>query len=331
MRADRLLSILLLLQTNQRMTAGELAERLEVSERTIHRDMDALSAAGIPVLAERGRNGGWSLVDGYRTNLTGLKESEIQTLFLASPDRLLADLGLREASEAALIKLLAALPAFYRRDAEFIRQRIHVDAAGWHSSEEDISSLPTLQDAIWQERKLHLTYQRGDGTTVERLVDPLGLVAKGSVWYLVAAVEGDLRTYRVSRAQEARLGDEPCVRPEEFDLAAYWAQSTANFKAGLPKYPATLRVHPDALPWLRSWRYTRIEHVGPPDEDGWMKVEVQFEVIEEASAYALGCGPQVEVLEPAELRERVIQLARDTLALYAETATTDITDTPHLS
>ena len=154
MRADRLLSIVLLLQVHQRITAGELAERLEVSRRTIYRDMDVLSAAGIPVAADRGTGGGWFLLDTYRTNLTGLNPVEVQALFLPQPDRLLADLGLRQASEAAMVKLLAALPTIYRPDAQYVQQRIHIDSAGGRHSDEDISFLPTLQAAIWQERKL---------------------------------------------------------------------------------------------------------------------------------------------------------------------------------
>jgi predicted DNA-binding transcriptional regulator YafY len=230
-------------------------------------------------------------------------------------------LGLRQASEAALIKLLAALPSMQRRDAEFIRQRIHVDAPGWRSFEEAVPFLPTLQEAIWQERKLQLTYQRSDDTTVERLVDPLGLVAKGSVWYLVVAVEGEFRTYRVSRVQGAEITDEAFVRPLGFDLAAFWAQSSAEFKANLPKYPATLRLDPAALPWIRgTWRYARIEYMDPPEAEGWVKACVEFEVIEEACAYVLGLGPQVEVLEPRELREKVVQLAEEIVVVYTRRA-----------
>ena len=238
MRADRLLSILLLLQTHRRMTARELATRLEVSERTVYRDMDALSAAGVPVSAERGRGGGCLLLDGYRTNLTGLNDAEIQTLFL-TPPRLLADLGLRRAGEAALIKLLAALPPTSRRDAEYIRQRIHVDAAGWNRPQEVVPCLAALQEAVWQERKVRLTYQRHGSDPAERLVDPLGLVAKGSMWYLVGAVEGTERVYRVARIQAVTVTDEPCRRPEGFDLAAFWAQSSADFVANLPQYRVT--------------------------------------------------------------------------------------------
>lgn len=321
MRADRLLSILLVLQVNRRITARELAKRLEVSERTIHRDMESLSAAGIPVYAERGTGGGWSLLEEYRTNLTGLNEPEIQALFLSGPTRLLADLGLHKASEAALIKLLAALPTMYRREAEYARQRIYIDVTGWNRSEEAVPVLPALQEAIWQERRMELDYARADGSAVERLVDPLGLVAKGSVWYLVAAVDGDIRTYRVSRVQGARMTDEPCVRPAGFDVAAYWKQSTVDFKANLPRYPTILRVDPEALEWMRnSFRATRIEQADPPDEQGWIKVAMRFDVEEEACQYILGFGPRIEVLEPEALRDKVIQAAEDVVAFYAQQA-----------
>ncbi|HEX6479597.1 MAG TPA: YafY family protein [Ktedonobacteraceae bacterium] len=317
MRADRLLSILLLLQVHRRMTARELAKRLEVSERTIHRDMEALSAAGVPVTAERGTGGGWGLLEAYQTNLTGLTEAEIQALFLTRPARLLADLGLRQASEAALIKLLAALPSLSRHNAEYVRNRIHIDATRWSTQEEAIPYLSTLQDAIWQERKLHIMYRRGDDTWVERLVDPLGLVAKGSVWYLVAVVEGEFRTYRVSRIQNARITDEACVRPSNFDLAAYWEQSASDFKANLPRYPATVRVDPAILTYMRYvGRYARIVSTEAPDADGWIRVSMLFEEEHSACEYVLSFGSQMEVVEPEALRERVIQAAESIVALY---------------
>ncbi|HKF57305.1 MAG TPA: WYL domain-containing protein, partial [Blastocatellia bacterium] len=279
MRADRLLSILLLLQVHRRITAGELARRLEVSERTIHRDMEALGTAGIPVVAERGIGGGWSLLGEYRTNLTGLNKAEIQALFLAGPSRLLADLGLEKASDAALIKLLAALPSTNRDDAEYIRQRIHIDISGWHRPDESIPFLPTIQEAIWRERKLLMTYNRGGGCDpVERLVDPLGLVAKGSVWYLVAAVDGDMRSYRMSRIRKASATSEVAIRPDGFDLEGYWRQSSAVFKNSLPRYHAVLRVAADVLPRLGyAGRFARIEHIGPPDRDGWSEVTMRFQ------------------------------------------------------
>lgn len=316
MRADRLLSILLLLQVHRRLTTRNLALRLEVSERTIHRDMEALSSTGIPVLAERGSGGGWSLLEEYRTNLTGLNDAEIQALFLTRPAQLLSDLGLHQASEAALIKLLAAMPSFNRRDAEFARQRIYVDSSGWHKFQEDISALPLLQKALWQECRLRFTYRSGDNA-FERLVDPLGLVAKGSVWYLVAAVEGQVRTYRVARVQDVEILDERCTRPADFDLAEYWARSTSDFVSHLPRFHVTLRIATEQLPRVYSASRTfRIEHLEPADANGWVTLRLQFENTEEAAGYLLSFGTQAEILQPPELRERVIQLARDVAAFY---------------
>jgi predicted DNA-binding transcriptional regulator YafY len=322
MRADRLLSILLLLQVHRRQTARELAHRLEVSERTIHRDMEALSAAGFPVFAERGSGGGWMLVEGYKTNLTGLNKDEIQALFLTKPLRVLADLGLDKASDAAMIKLSAALPSVQRDNAEHARQRIHIDSTGWHRSDEAVRLLPVLQQAVWQERKLRFTYERSGCDPVERLSDPLGLVAKGSVWYLVAIVDGDLRSYRVSRILQAELIDEPSVRPRGFDLAEYWEQSAVNFKAQLPRYQATMRAHPDVYPRLGfGGRFARIESSEQPDSNGWVTVALRFDIEEMAIEYALSFGSKIEVVEPDSLRQKVIDAAKGVIAFYEQRPT----------
>jgi predicted DNA-binding transcriptional regulator YafY len=317
MRADRLLSILLLLQANRRMTARDLSARLEVSERTIHRDMESLSAAGVPVYAQRGNGGGWLLPEAYRTTATGLTGAEIQALFAGRPPRVLADLGLHQAAEAALVKLLAELPAVSRRDAEDARQRLHVDSTGWRRPEEAVPFLPAIQAAVWQERRLRIEYQRPGDSTVERTLDPLGLVAKGSLWYLVAAVDGAPRTYRVSRVRSATLLDEPCVRPPDFDLAAYWSQSSAQFVAALPRYPLTVRAAPDALPRATGPAgYVRLETTGATDADGWTTLHLCADTEEEACGFVLSFGTRMEVLEPPELRERVAQLAASVAAFY---------------
>jgi predicted DNA-binding transcriptional regulator YafY len=317
MRADRLLSILLLLQTRQRMTARELAQRLEVSERTILRDMSALGYAGIPVRAERGAGGGWMLLDSYRTTLTGLKEAEVQALFLTRPQRLLADLGLDKAAEVGLLKLLAALPSASRRGAQDISQRIHVDVVGWRRAEEATPHLPILQEAIWQGRRLRMVYQRGDESVVERIADPLGLIAKGSVWYLVAGVEGVPRSYRVSRVQEATLLEEPCARPEGFDLVTWWERSTAEFRAALPRYPATVRVEAGLLGRLRQGeRYSQVEAEETPDAEGWARVEMRFEDEHDAVEFILSFGDRIAVITPDRLRALVIEQAEAILARY---------------
>jgi predicted DNA-binding transcriptional regulator YafY len=300
------------------MTARDLARRLEVSERTIHRDMEALGVSGIPVLAERGTGGGWSLLEPYQTTLTGLNEAEIQALFLAKPASLLADLGLNQAAEAALIKLFATLSSGQRRGAEYARQRIYIDTTGWRQSEETATWLPTLQEAVWEERQIRLIYRRNDDTQVERTVDPLGLVAKGNIWYLVAGMEGETRSYRVSRVVTAEPLETPARRPPGFDLEAYWKESASQFRANLPAYRARVRVAPGLFKRLAfTLRFARIEETGQPDEDNWLPLVIRFQTEEEACEHLLGYGAQAEVLEPPELREKVILAAQQALYFYA--------------
>lgn len=319
MRADRLLSIVLLLQAHRQLSSRALAERLEVSERTIHRDMDALSSAGIPVVAERGSSGGWSLLGEYRTNLTGLNESEIQTLFLAPAPKLLSDLKLQKASEGALLKLLAALPSMHRHGAERARRRIYIDSAGWSRNDESVPLLPLIQDAIWNEKRIRITYTRGPGCeAVERELDPLGLVAKGSAWYLVGRVDGSLRSYRISRIAAAATLEEQSITPEDFDLAAYWQESASVFKSALPTYRAVFRVAPTVFPRLTfAGRFARVGEIIETGEDGWITVSVAFDVEEMACEYALGFGSNLVVLEPESLKQKVIAAAKEVLDMYS--------------
>jgi predicted DNA-binding transcriptional regulator YafY len=318
LRADRLLSILLLLQTRRRLTARELAHRLEVSERTILRDMDALSASGVPVVAGRGTGGGWSLLEEYQTKLTGLNADEVRALFLARPERMMADLGLKQDAEAALIKIEASLPERMRQNAEFARSRILIDARGWRDPAESLDALPVLLDAIWRGRRLGFVYQRVFGDAGERTGDPWGLVAKGSAWYLIAAIDGTPRTYRVSRIAEPAILDEPLSRPADFDLARYWNESASEFREKLPRYYARFRVTASAMHWVQ-YKGWRLAEVTP--EGGGFAVRIRFDAVEEAVQFGLTYGASVEVLEPEELRERVARAARDLLALYQRAIT----------
>jgi predicted DNA-binding transcriptional regulator YafY len=325
MRADRLLSILLLLQTNRRITAQKLAEKLEVSERTIYRDLEALSTAGVPVYAERGPGGGCALLGDYRTTLTGLNEADVRTLLLSGVPRPLADLGLDKALEVALLKLVAALPSARRPDAEQARQRLHLDAAGWYTpAANEIPHLRLLQEAVWQERKVRLRYRTRSRIISERLIEPLGLVAKTNVWYLVSRKETDMRVYRVSRMQSITLTEETFERPADFDLAAYWANWCATFHATLSQYHTTLRIAPAAVSVLSHFfgegAQTLLDQGDPPDAEGWVTVRPIFESLEAACSMALGLGTQVEVLEPAELRDYIIRQATRVITFYAQKA-----------
>jgi len=317
MRADRLLSILLLLQANGRMTARTLAHRLEVSERTILRDMDALSGAGVPVTAERGVGGGWRLLDGYQTKLTGLTSPEIQALFLARPPKLMADLGLQEAAEGAWIKLQASLPIEMRGQAEFVRQRILIDARGWRDSAEAIASLPVLLEALWRGRRVRFDYERSPDDARERIVDPLGLVARGNAWYLVADKGEQRRTYRVSRITAAALLEEPGRRPSQFDLAEHWERAATEFRDKLPSYHATFLADAACMGWVR-YRGRRVEEETREGER--IRIRIRFDVAEEALQFALALGPAIEVCEPAELRGRVLAAAEEIVQRYRAAA-----------
>jgi predicted DNA-binding transcriptional regulator YafY len=305
MKSDRLLSTLLLLQAHGRMTGRALAKRLEVSMRTVHRDMEALSAAGVPVYALRGARGGWQLDEDWRTQVPGLDEAELRALLMAQP-RVLGDPRLVATAERAFGKLMAALPVSLRDRATSIRQRLFVDTTGWRGTTENLAMLPVVQEAIARDRKLTLQYWRAGRERVERSVDPLGLVAKGSVWYLVAGTSEGFRTYRVSRIEEATMLDAPAARPPDFDLPAYWKASTDRFEEGLPRFDATLRIEPRAAKWLKMWRFSSpIEVVGEPDAEGWITLRIQFDREEEACFVVLGLGPRVDVVAPAALRDRV--------------------------
>jgi predicted DNA-binding transcriptional regulator YafY len=304
MKADRLLSALLQLQAHGRLTGRELARRLEVSIRTVHRDMEALSAAGVPVFALRGAQGGWQLEEGWRTRVPGLDETELRALLMAQP-RVLGDARLARAAERALDKLMAALPASLREQAASIRQRLHVDTTGWSGAPENLALLPIVQDAVSRDRKLAIRYRAAGREPAERTVDPLGLVAKGGAWYLVAGTPDGFRTFRVSRIEDARVLDQPCARPPDFDLAAHWKTSTEELRKGKRSYQCTLRLEPRAAQSLLAWHWATPVPAGEADPAGWLTLRMQFDDEEQALFIVLGHGARAEALEPARLRERV--------------------------
>ena len=313
MRADRLVSIMLLLQAHERMTAAQLAKKLEVSERTILRDMDALSTAGIPVAAERGAGGGWRLIEGYRTRLTGLTAEEVQSLFFARPPDMLAELGLKEASQSAWLKLWASLGENAQVQATFVRQRILVDSRGWRDSSQALSALPKLIEALWGNRQARFEYESALHETGERLVHPLGLVAKGSTWYLVASRNGEFRTYRVSRIGNVVVEVEAAVRPAGFELERYWEESSTHFRDQLPEVNATYLIDPKILRWIRYKGWRLVEQI---DEGDRIRVRLRFDSEEEVVQLALAHGADIELVEPAALRLVVRETARGTVAKY---------------
>ncbi len=323
MRASRLISVLLLLQTRGRLTARQLADELEVSVRTVYRDIEELSASGIPVFADRGAHGGFQLLEGYRTRLTGLTPEEAEALFLSGYPGPAAELGLGTVLAAAQLKVLAALPPELRSRATRINQRFHLDAPGWFQEQESASFLQPIAEAVWSDRRLHMHYRRGggDGPVVERTVDPLGVVLKGGVWYMVARAESGNRTYRVSRIVDLEIVDDKFERPDDFELAAYWNTSVAAYQESMPSFEAVIRVRrldPDRLEvaFGRQTARAALETAADPDADGWRTLHVRLEDLWAAEPAVLMLGSDAEVLEPAELRERVAAAARGLAAIY---------------
>jgi predicted DNA-binding transcriptional regulator YafY len=313
------------LQARGRVTAQHLAEELEVSVRTIYRDIDALSAAGVPVYAERGPGGGCALVEGYRTSLTGLTTDEVKALFMLSVPASLDELGMSQELRTALRKLAAALPDDQRQDEIRVRQRIHLDWSDWSRGEEATPHLQTIHRAVWEDRRLHLAHREFVGPQgferFERLVDPYGLVAKAGRWYLVCAGEERLRVYRVSRILDAHITDEHFERPPDFDLTAFWELWCTGREESRPAYSVTVRVSPGLAVFLPLHFGDRIREAIAqaelPDDKGWITLTLPFETFEEARGRILGFGKAVEVIEPEPLRLSVIDFARQIVEFYS--------------
>ncbi|GAB2456431.1 helix-turn-helix transcriptional regulator [Jatrophihabitans fulvus] len=313
MRASRLLSLLLILSTRGRTSATDLARELEVSVRTVHRDVEALSAAGIPVYATRGRHGGVQLLDGYRTRLTGMTADEADALFLSGLPGAAADLGLGGTLAATQLKLLAALPPELRDRASRVRDRFHVDASDWLRERTDTTPPPcldTVADAVWTQRRLDVRYERARRDVVERTLDPLGLVLKAGTWYLVAASEGrPPRTYRVSRVHSATVRDEAVARPDGFDLETFWSAFLSDYADRVYREVATVRVDATGRALLFLLGSIPARHaraaMGEPDADGWAVTTVPIESVRHAQHALLQLGEHLEVLAPDELRAAV--------------------------
>lgn len=320
MRAARLLSILILLQTRGRLTAAALAAEFEVSARTIYRDIEELGAAGVPVYADRGPNGGFALLDGYRTRLTGLTASEAETLFLAGLPGPAADLGLAEPLATARLKLLAAIPPAAGKGAARIGDRFHLDPVGWHRRAAPPKLLPAIARAVWGQRRLAFRYESRTATA-RRTVDPLGLVLKAGDWYLVArAGDGRFRTYKVAKVLELETLDESFSPPDRFDLAAHWRRGLARFENGLLEGEAVLRVSSAALSRLDRLGGDAAEKIlrAEPDAAGWRRAVVQIEGIPHTASLLLGFADDIEVLEPTALRRALAERAARIAALYRD-------------
>lgn len=322
MRASRLLTILTTLQARGQVTAQSLADEAGVSVRTIYRDIDALSGAGIPVYSERGADGGYRLLDGYRVRLNGLSPREAEALFMSGLAGPAADLGLGAVMAAAQMKLLVALPPELRASAERMQARFHLDTPSWFGEADQPTHLQAVANAVWSQTRLQIRY-RSWKAEKSRVVDPLGVVLKGGAWYLAGAVDGSVRTYRVSRILELEVLDERFDRPADFDLPTYWTESTQRLDAELHPNVVTLRVSPwgEQLLMATSSPYVKSRMVVSEtlEKDGWKRVTMPIGTSLHAATELLRLGPDAEVLEPAELRATLMALVEGLGRRYAST------------
>lgn len=317
--------MLLLLQVKGRVTAQALAEEFDVSVRTVYRDIDQLSAAGVPVYADRGPGGGFTLLDGYRARLTGITKAEAETLSIAGLAGAATDLGLSEQLRAAQLKLVTALPDA-APDASRIGSRLHIDPVGWYRRPAQVPQLTLLAGAVWEQKRIAMQYQSWaslNGTDGEpereRIRDPLGLVLKAGDWYLVARARTQMRIYKVASIAQLNVLDETFERPAGFDLRSEWASSVATFEKSLLKHVARLRLTQEGMTRLSRLGAAAVEQAqgAPPDDDGWQEVTLPVEQLDYAAEQLLGFAAHVQVLEPPELRARLRRLAQRVAALNA--------------
>ena len=329
MQASRLLSILMLLQSRGRTSAQVLADELEVSVRTIYRDVDRLSASGVPIWADPGRHGGFQLREGWRTKLDGLTAPEAQAVFLAGLPGPAAELGLGDALASAQLKLMAALPPEWRDDAQRVGTRFHLDPVDWYREAPGADEkLALIARAVWQPERIAVRYDSWQGVS-ERELEPLGLVLKAGTWYVVArsAPPGGPakppRTYRLQGILELEMLGQPFTRPRRFDLAAYWRESTRRFEAELYRGEARLTLSPRGLRLLREQGSAVAEAARrsarpDPRRDGWVTVRVPIESTEQAARQQLKFGADAIVLGPKDLRERMASQLKAMVALYGD-------------
>lgn len=314
MRADRLFSILMLLQTRRKMTAKELAEVLNVSRRTILRDIDALSTSGIPVYAQGGHGGGICLDEHYQVTLSGLKEAEVRALFVSGYASLLKDVGLEDQVENTLLQLFAALPLRHQAAAEHVRQRLHIDPVWWWQSSDPLPFWADLQKAVFEDTCVRVDYEHRDGEQVERVLQPYSLVVKAGAWYLVAYREGEFRAYRVSRFHEVTLLETRFERQRDFDLPSYWADYLQQSKMALSKYTFTLRVSASGMAFVKAYLPISSEVIELSNTGDAFTVQISLPALESAKMLIFGLGSQAEIVEPKTLRDAVLTSANDLLA-----------------
>ncbi|WP_281974338.1 helix-turn-helix transcriptional regulator [Halobacillus litoralis] len=319
MKAERLIKILLLLQHGEIISTREMAEELEVSERTVHRDMESLSAAGIPVYAERGKAGGWKLVDNWKQRLSWLKEKEMLSLFLPHAEKIMNDLNMDISSKDIRDKLMLSLPEGAKQSAVNLWERIYVDMGTWKNSTNEMNpAMKVMKEAVMNNKKVTISYKKANGEIRDSIVKPLGLVAKSSNWYVIALNQQDeFRSYKVTRIIEGEIMDEDFNRPSDFKLSDHWEQSKKQFMQSLPEFQVKVNVSPFAHQRIKfTGRFVQAEYEGMTTENGWTELGLIFNTEEEAVNYIVGFGNQVRILSPLDLIDKVTDRAKEIIDLY---------------
>jgi predicted DNA-binding transcriptional regulator YafY len=276
------------------------------------------------VYAEGGHGGGIALDEHYRTTLAGLQDKEVRTLFVGDNTQLLSEIGLGDAAERTMLKLRAVLPASHQPSVDHMHQRILIDPVWWWRDAEPLPAWEQLQQAVYQDRCIRAVYERHDGEVIERILEPYSLVAKSSVWYLIGAHAGELRTYRVVRFRQITLLDTHFHRRADFDLPTYWQEQLRHFGELISGYGFTLRMHPDRMNFVKELVPGRYHQIEPADSDGWITVQFQLDSMDLARMLVFGLGEHAIVVEPQELHAAILNTAR--AILNKHTKRSGITD-----
>lgn len=315
MRADRLISILILLQTNKKLTASELSKKLEVSIRTIYRDIDSLSSIGVPIYADKGVNGGIRLLGDYKTSLTGINKKELLSLFIPTSDKILDDLGIENLKYSAMLKILGGSTTNEIQEFENIQNYIYIDMNPWNESNTMVNTdiLSILQNAIWSSNSLRIRYRKPEEIKEVEL-NPLGLVCKRSIWYLVALNNDIIKTYKVSQIESALPMDSVFTRPSDFNLKDHWRNSTSDFKALIPKHRFTFKINPSILNSIKERPFITI--CDTIFNESGIYITINFDAIWQGTEFAFSYGKDIEIIEPIEAITEIIKKAQEVIALY---------------
>ena len=317
MKADRLISILMLLQVHKQLTANDLAKRLEVSVRTIYRDIESLSSLGIPIFTERGTNGGIKLLGDYKTTLSGINKDELYSLFIPTGDKVLDDLGIEKLKDSTMIKLLGDSSTYQINEIKNIQNYIFIDMYTWGENPQkvDTAILSTLKEGIWNNKVLNIAYRKINETK-DVILNPLGLVCKRGIWYLIGENTEVIKTYKVSNIESALLTDILFDRPKDFNLEKHWKSSTSNFKSSIPKHTFTFKVNPSIVNHIKARQFISISNIVVEDDNIYM--DIDFDSIFQGIEFAFGYGKDIEIIYPIDARTEIKKKASEITKLYSD-------------